>query len=79
MKKLTDRQAELLEAMRSGTRVYYMPYAGRFNPRPYYWRADTYRRCTQEAKALLNRGLVVKCNETWRGHQLKAVTTTEPT
>jgi predicted nuclease with RNAse H fold len=71
MRKLTDRQAELLAAMRSGVRVYYT--------HPFYWRGDTHRKCTPEAKALLGLGLVEKFTDSSLGHRHKLMaTTTEP-
>jgi hypothetical protein len=71
MRKLTDRQAELLAAIRGGVVVDYVQFP-HFDPTPFYWRADTYKKCTREATALLKRGLVKKCNESGRGHELKA-------
>lgn len=72
-KPLTAIQQELLEAMRSGVVVRYMPYMGRFNQNAYYWRGDTRARCTAPAKALVDRRLVKIINADWRGHRLEPV------
>jgi hypothetical protein len=56
--KLSKSQAELLEAMQNGVKCYYMRYMGRFNPKAYYFRGDTMKRCTATAKALLEKGFV---------------------
>ena len=68
---MTERQQKLLDEMKAGARVGYMPYAGNFNPTPYYFLTSTMRRCTREAKALLEMGLVEKYKEDWRGHWLR--------
>jgi hypothetical protein len=70
--KLPKTQAKLLEAMRKGVICHYMPYAGNFNPTAYYFRNDTMRRCTAQVKGLLERGLVEKFAEEWRGHKVRA-------
>jgi hypothetical protein len=70
--KLSKTQQELLDAINGGVRVHYMPYMGNFNPSAYYFRCDTFKRCTAPARALLEKGLVKKCNEDFRGHDLKA-------
>lgn len=62
---------ELYVAMQNGVTCFYMPCAGRFNPTAYYFRSDTYERCTKQVKALIKAGLVEKCDEDWRGHSLR--------
>lgn len=70
--KLTGRQAALLRAIGGGVRVFFHPYMGRFNPSDYY-SAIEIGRCTAQAKALLERGLVSKANlkPISREHQLE--------
>jgi hypothetical protein len=70
--KLSKTQQELLDAITGGTRVHYMPYMGNFNEKAYYFRCDTLKRRTAAARALLEKGLVEKCNTDFRGHGLKA-------
>jgi hypothetical protein len=55
--KLSKTQQDLLDAMKRGVTVHYMPYAGRFNPTAYYFRTDTMKRCTAAADALIQKGL----------------------
>jgi len=69
--KLSKTQQELLDAMKAGVTVGYMPYAGRLNPNAYYWRQDNFTRVTTAANALLEKGLVEAFNKSWRGHQLR--------
>lgn len=52
--KLPKTQQELLDAMKSGVVIHYMPY-GRSNPHEYYWRSDTMKRCTAAANALIDK------------------------
>lgn len=73
--KLTERQQELLDAMKRGAVVHYMPYAGRFNRSAYYFRNDTMKRCTAAAEALLKKGLAERYDQDWRGHKLRASST----
>jgi len=68
--KLSKAQQYLLDAISSGVRVSFSPYAGRFNPKEYYYHWDTHAKCTPAARALLERGLVEKKDVTWRGHDL---------
>jgi hypothetical protein len=70
-KQLTPSQQELLDAMKAGVVLHYMPYVGRVNPNEYYFRSDTMRKCTSPAKALLKAGLVQVTNKDWRGHTLE--------
>lgn len=56
MKAITDSQAELLEAMKRGVRVFYM--AGL---NAYCYRTDTHQRVTREIYGLSQRGLVETC------------------
>ena len=70
-KALPKTQADLLEALRNGVEVLYMPYRGWFNPTPYYFRKDNGKRVTAAANALIRKGLVEKCNVTWHGHSLR--------
>lgn len=62
MKKLSKTQQELYDALKAGVILHYMPYAGRFNPNPYYFRHDNMKLCTAAAKALLERDLAEKYN-----------------
>jgi hypothetical protein len=73
---LSKTQAELLAALRAGVGVHYMPYAGRFNPRAYYFRADTYKRCTAAADALIRRGLA-KLEGGWNNKKLAPIDSTK--
>ena len=68
--KLSTSQAELLEAMHSGVKCYYMRYMGRFNPSAYYFRSDNNKRCTATARALLEKGLVEMMQEKCGNHLL---------
>lgn len=56
MAALSKTQKDLLDAMKAGVTVHYMPYAGNWNPRPYYFRNDTMKRCTAAAEALRAKG-----------------------
>ena len=58
MKKLTPRQQELLDAINGGVTVYFMRAA-----RSYYFRSDSFGRCTATAGALYERGLVARIND----------------
>ena len=69
--RLSPLAAELHVAMQQGVTCFYMPYMGRFNQTPYYFRSDTHKRCTKQAEALLKAGLVEKYNKDWRGHALR--------
>jgi mevalonate pyrophosphate decarboxylase len=64
---------ELYAAMQHGVTCFYMPCAGRFNETAYYFRSDTHKRCTKQAKALIKAGLVEKYDEDWRGHSLRVL------
>ncbi len=55
--KLTKPQQELLDAMKAGVEIHYMPYRGSFNPTAYYYRSDTRRTVTAAAKALIDLNL----------------------
>lgn len=59
MTALSKAQQELLDALKTGVVVHYMPYAGSVNPRPYYFRADTMKKCTAAADALISKGFAV--------------------
>lgn len=63
MTKLSPLAQELYAAMQNGAECIYMPYMGRFRPVPYYFRTDTHKRCTAQAKSLLKAGLVEKFKE----------------
>jgi len=65
---LPKTQQELLDAMKGGVACRFM--AGLD---AYYFRNDTMKRCTAPAMRLLERGLVGKVDEDWRGHTLKAL------
>ena len=70
--KLTKTQQELLDAMRTGVKVSYMPYAGRLNPAAYYYRSDNHRKCTGAANSLKDKGLVEIVDKKFGGsHQLR--------
>jgi hypothetical protein len=69
--KLSKPQQELLDAISAGVKVSLTPYAGRFNPKEYYRRWDTNAKCTTAARGLLEKGLVEKFEQTWRGHYLR--------
>jgi uncharacterized protein YfaP (DUF2135 family) len=58
MKQLPKSQRDLLAAIESGVKVFYMKYMGRFNPTPYFFRGDTMARCTAAANGLLDKGRV---------------------
>ena len=49
--KLTPKQQELLEAMRSGVEVHYLR-----GVEAYYFRSDTMRRCSSQARGLYDKG-----------------------
>jgi len=51
--KLSKAQNDLLDAIKGGVRVYYMP-----GINTYYFRGDTHKNCTNTVLALLNRKLV---------------------
>ena len=68
VKKLSPRQAELLEAMKNGVVCRWMSWNSSKNP--YYFRNDTMASCTATAEALLKRGLVKITDKDWRGHKL---------
>lgn len=57
VRPLPKTQQDLLDAMRAGVRVVYMPYAGWFNPTAYFFRSDTHKRVTAAANALIEKGL----------------------
>ncbi len=57
MRELTGTQKDLLLAMQAGVVVGFAPYTGRFNPNAYYWRWDNYKKCSQAARRLIDRGL----------------------
>lgn len=67
MVKLSKTQQELFEAMKSGTTVRFMPYAGRFNPNPYYYRGDNFKRITSAAMGLRKKGIAVPGKKDIRG------------
>lgn len=70
--KLSKTQQELLDAMKGGVTVEYMPYAGSFNPRAYYYRSDNRKKCTAAAEALRDKGLVEVFRDNRRSHSLRA-------
>ncbi len=77
--KLSKTQQELLDALRSGVILHYIPYAGRFNPNAYYFRSDNMKRCTAAAEALIAKGFAEVYAKDWRGHKVRAkqvITTT---
>ena len=72
VRPLPKTQADLLEALRKGVTLHYMPYMGTFNSTAYYFRDDNHRRVTAAATALLSKGLAEKYDVTWRGHRVRA-------
>jgi hypothetical protein len=72
MKPLPKTQAELLDALRSGVVLHYMPYMGTFNSTAYYFREDNHKRVTAAASALLKKGLAKRMA---RGRQTVMVAT----
>jgi hypothetical protein len=56
VRPLSKTQSELLDAMKAGVTVHFMPYMGRFNPNAHYFRQDNYKRCTAAAEALIAKG-----------------------
>lgn len=58
MNNLSKTQQELYDAMCNGVVCRFMPYMGRFNPAPYYFRNDTMKRCTAAVRGLIKRGMV---------------------
>lgn len=66
-KKLTPAQRELYEAMKKGVVCIWM---NAWDGSSYYFRTDTMRRCTAQARKLKNIGLVEVKARDWRGHQL---------
>jgi hypothetical protein len=71
--KLSKTQQDLHDAMLKGVKCRYMPYMGTFNPNAYYYRNDTMKRCTAQARALLAKGLLKEMDRDWRGHSLVAI------
>ncbi|MBI5255390.1 MAG: hypothetical protein HY855_02745 [Burkholderiales bacterium] len=72
VRPLPKTQAALLEALRKGVTLHYMPYMGTFNPAAYYFRDDNHQRVTAAATALLSKGLAETYDVTWRGHRVRA-------
>jgi len=68
MKKLSKTQQELLDAIKSNTQVFFM--AGR---NAYAFRGDTHKSCTKTVTILLEKGLVKKVGENWKGWRYEAV------
>lgn len=64
---LTDRQLDLLMAMQRGVEIRYMPSMGRFNQHAHYYRSDNGKRCTSEAKGLIDRHLARHVYEQFSG------------
>lgn len=71
--KLSAPQQDLLDGLRRGAICHYMPYAGRFNPTPYYFRSDTMAHCTKQVEALIKRGLAERFDVKQYGdHKIRA-------
>lgn len=70
--KLSKTQQELLDALKAGVVVSYMPYMGSFNPRAYYYRSDTHKSVTAAACALVTKGLAERYETNPSGHKLRA-------
>lgn len=67
--KLTRTQQELYDAMLAGHRCLWMTGLD-----AYYFRSDTYRRCTRTVEALLKMGLARKIKEdNYGAHSVEAV------
>jgi K+/H+ antiporter YhaU regulatory subunit KhtT len=62
----STRQHELYEAMKKGVIIHHIK--GRDS---YYFRTDTMKRCTAQARALRKSGLVEAYSEDWRGCKLR--------
>jgi len=56
MAKLSKNQQDLLDAMKNGEAILFVPYMGRFNPTDYYYRSSDGVRVTAAAKALIQKG-----------------------
>lgn len=67
--KLSKTQQDLYEALRNGVVIYYMPYAGNFNPHAYFFRSDSNQRVTAAADALQKKG-IAKLAGGWRDRKL---------
>ena len=64
-KKLSPASQELLDAMRRGVKVH-----GMFGLNSYYFRADTFRRCSPQVRALLSSGAAIEQDRDWRGSRV---------
>lgn len=53
-------EAVLEELAKPDGKAHYMGYAGRFNPRAYYFLSGTMKNCTAQIKGLVSRGLAAK-------------------
>lgn len=69
---LSKTQQELLDYLRAGGVCIHAPYAGRFNPSAYWYRRDSFKRCTAAAEALIKKGLAEEFDKNWRGNKLRA-------
>ncbi len=58
MKKLTPAMVDLLEAMKEGVGIHYIG-----GVHAYYFRADTFKRCTGQVLGLIDRGLVAQVRD----------------
>jgi hypothetical protein len=75
--KLTPAMRELLDAMRAGVRLRYMPWGRAYDA--HYYRSDTMKPCTKQAEALIARGLVLVRSESYKTIVELAPPTDSPT
>lgn len=66
---MTNLQQELYNAMKNGVVVHYMAGLNQ-----YFFRSDTMKHCTKQARALLKAGLVEEYKKDWRGSKLRVKT-----
>lgn len=68
-KELTAPVLELYEAMKAGVTCQQLyPFKAK---KSFCWRSDTLRKCTKQAAALLEAGLIEKYDENMRGYRLR--------
>jgi hypothetical protein len=68
-KELSASALELYEAMKTGVTCQYLyPLKGK---KAFYWRSDTLRKCTKQAVALLDAGLVEYDENILMGHRIR--------
>ncbi len=57
-KELTEKEKNILERLRKGVKCYFIVYAGRFNPNPYWFIEDNNEKCTIQIKGLEKKGFL---------------------